>query len=56
MTGEAVALALLLAAVLVLAELCDREGLFDATGHWMAGASRAGRSRRWPWWSWSGRR
>ena len=29
-----------LAAVLVLAELCDREGLFDATGHWMVGASR----------------
>jgi len=29
-----------LAAVLVLAELCDREGLFEATGHWMVGASR----------------
>jgi arsenical pump membrane protein len=29
-----------LAAVLVLAELCDREGLFDAIGRWMMGASR----------------
>src|SRR6266508_2545221 len=28
-----------LAAVLVLAELCEREGLFEAAGHWMAGAS-----------------
>ena len=28
-----------LAAVLVLAELCDREGLFDAAGHWMASRS-----------------
>jgi len=29
-----------LAAVLVLAELCDREGLFEAAGHWIARASR----------------
>jgi arsenical pump membrane protein len=29
-----------LAAVLVLAELCEREGLFDAAGHWMARGSR----------------
>ena len=29
-----------LAAVLVLAELCDREGLFEAAGHWVARASR----------------
>jgi arsenical pump membrane protein len=29
-----------LAAVLVLAELCEREGLFDAAGHWMASGSR----------------
>jgi arsenical pump membrane protein len=28
-----------LAAVLVLAELCEREGLFDAAGHWMARGS-----------------
>src|SRR6266511_2166304 len=28
-----------LAAVLGLAELCEREGLFEAAGHWMAGAS-----------------
>src|SRR6266511_2750348 len=27
------------AAALVLAELCEREGLFEAAGHWMAGAS-----------------
>ena len=30
-----------LAAILVLSELCEREGLFEAAGHWMAGASRA---------------
>jgi arsenical pump membrane protein len=29
-----------LAAMLVLAELCDREGLFEAVGRWMVGASR----------------
>jgi arsenical pump membrane protein len=29
-----------LAAVLVLAELCDREGLFEAAGRWMAASSR----------------
>jgi arsenical pump membrane protein len=29
-----------LAAVLVLAEMAEREGLFDAAGTWMAGASR----------------
>ena len=34
-----------LAAVLVLARLCDDEGLFDACGRWMAGAA-AGRPRR----------
>jgi arsenical pump membrane protein len=34
-----------LAAVLVLAQLCDDEGLFQACGEWMARAS-AGRSRR----------
>jgi arsenical pump membrane protein len=29
-----------LAAVLLLAELCNREGVFEAAGHWMAGACR----------------
>jgi arsenical pump membrane protein len=31
-----------LAAVLVLAELAERDGLFDAAGRWMAAASRGG--------------
>ncbi len=30
-----------LAAVLVLAELCEREGLFEAAGHWMARGSHS---------------
>jgi arsenical pump membrane protein len=44
-----------LAAVLVLAELCDLEGLFEAAGRRMAAGARAA---RWPcsgWCSWPAR-
>ena len=42
-----------LAAVLVLAELCDREGLFDVAGHWMVGASSGRPVAPLAWSSWS---
>ena len=38
-----------LIAILVLAHLCDDDGLFRACGAWLARSSGGGRAGSWPW-------